>query len=265
MKSSLFFFLLVSVLCLVARAQKVELAPLPVKSSTFMDDVLALRFSHPKMPVAELVDEANRLLDKQGMNFSLFLDEETCARVREVKQKQKDPTIPVRLGGSLKSVDGERTQLALPAPRFGSADCGGCYLDIPLLQITRSDFITVLLGRNIRFELPSNFTAVPAVLLDEKDMRTRKRTWYLPERLVPIGISNDENVLYVAFNEQELKDLSLAIFTEGTFQVATRAEADEGGKGENFQTAPGMNHIKFVRWGKTYVVGYSAPCSNHTR
>lgn len=254
--------LLILAVSVSASAQKVELAPLPIKSSTFVADLLAFKAANPKMPTAELVDTANQLLDKRGMNYSLSLDAATCAKVLEIKQKQKDPSAPVRLNGALKSVDGERVQLALPDAKFTSTECGSCFLEIPVLQITKTDFISIVLERNIRFELPGNFSPVKAVLLDEKDQRTVKRTWYLPERLLPIGVSHDENVLYVAFKEPALADLSLAIFTEGTFQIASRAEADEGGKGERLQSISATSYVKFIRWRKTFIVGYSSPCPN---
>jgi hypothetical protein len=126
-------------------------------------------------------------------------------------------------------VDGDAASLALPEARF--SDCGRCYMLMPLLQITSADFVTVVLGQNIRFHLPSNFESSEVVLVDSKDKSTIRRKWRVPSKMEPVGVSYDENVLYLAFNEPELSDLSLQIFGEGTFQIGTRAEADEGGKG----------------------------------
>jgi|SRR5215204_5099958 len=261
MKKILFIFMFVAATVAEVSSQQFKGAPLPIQASTFINDIRAFRQANPKTSPAELVSVANRSLNKSGINFSLSIDAATCAKIRGVKQKQADPTAPVHLGGSLKSVEGERAQLALPDAKFAPDECGGCYLDIPMLQITKSDFITLLLGQNIRFELPSNFAPVTASLLSA-DGRTVQHGWYLPERLLPIGISYDANVLYVAFREPDLKDLSLAIFTEGTFQVATREDADEGGKGITMPStsASATQQIKFVRWGKTYLISYLAPC-----
>ena len=132
-------------------AQRFDSAPLPVRPSTLIEDLRALKAANPKLDSGKFVDEANKLLDKQGMNYSLFFDAATCTRIREAKSKQKDPNAPVMLGGALKSVDGDRARLSLPEAQITSEDCGGCYLNIPLLQITQSSFITVLLGRNIGF------------------------------------------------------------------------------------------------------------------
>lgn len=252
-----FFFSIVA----AVTGQKVEMAPLPVRPSTLIDDLKALRAANQKMDAATFAADANKLLDKQGMNFALFLDAATCTRIREANSKQTDPTKPLTLGGALKSVDGDRTRLSLPPAQISKDECGGCFVEFPLLQITDASFITILMGRNIGFELPGNAGATRVGLLDEKGSVVRK-IWRIPRRMRPIGVTHDENVVYLAFPEPELKELSLAVFTEGTFQIATRTEAEEGGKGEP-HPAPvlnGMKVMRFARWGKTYNVGYWEPC-----
>lgn len=243
-------------------SQKVDIAPLPVRPSTLIDDIRAFRAANPKAELSQFVAEANKLLDKEGMNYSLFLDAATCAKVREAKAKLKDPKTPLSLGGTLKSVNGDRTRLALPPAQITTDECGGCYLEIPLLQITQTNFITVLLGQNIGFELPGNVAAGRVGLVDDKGT-TVKKMWLIPRRMRPIGVTHDENVVYLAFPEKELQDISLAVFGEGTFQIATRTEAEEGGKGEVHATSPDAAKIrimKFSRWGKVYYVGYWEPC-----
>ncbi len=260
-------FVLIALVLLPAipvAAQQAKIAPLPVQPSKFIDELRALKAGNPKMSPADLVIEGNKLLDKQGMNFSISLDQATCTKIRDIKQKQTDPNAPVRLSGALKSVEGERANLALPDARVASDECGGCYMEIPLLQITRTDFITILRGINVRFEFPANFSTVRVTMPDEKDPRLIKRSWSIPERLVPIGVSHDENVLYLAFKEPDLGELSLAVFTEGTFELATRAEAEDGGKGQQFPSAspaPGRQ-VRFIRWGKTFIVSYLEPCGS---
>ena len=239
------------------------MAALPVRPSTLIEDIRALKTANPKLELQKFVDEANKLLDKQGMNFSLFLDAATCAKIREAKSKQKDPNAPVMLGGTLKSVDGDRARLSLPEAQITTEECGGCYLNIPLLQITSTSFITVLLGRNIGFELPGNVASGRVGLVDEKGTGAARKLWAIPRRMRPIGVSHDENVVYLAFPEPDLQDLSLAVFTEGTFQIATRAEAEEGGKGEvhlSSSSPAAMRIMKFSRWGKIYYIGYWEPC-----
>ena len=164
-------------------------------------------------------------------------------------------------------VEADLAALALPEPLFASPECGGCYIELPILQVTDKDFITVIDGKNIRFHRPANFITNKAVLLDSMDQSTVKRTWHLPFRASPIGVSYDENVVYLGFEEAELADLSLMVFGEGLFQIGTRADAQNGGKRKllDTSTTAGSNimnrKIKFERWSNSYFVGFQNACS----
>ena len=76
-----------------------------------------------------------------------------------------------------------------------------------MLQMADTDFITVIAGRNIRFHLPSNFYTSEARLVEPNEHSKMKRKWRIPFRGTPIGVSHDENVIYLAFFEPELADL----------------------------------------------------------
>lgn len=247
--------------CFVASAQQFKPAPLPVERSAFIDRLKALRAADPKMPSKEFAAAANDLLDKHGIGFAVSLDAATCERVRKVKEQQNDPSASLRLGATLRSVDADGASLTLPEPKFPSGDCG-CYIELPLLQITDKDFITVIRGRNIRFHLPTNFSSTAAELIDAKDKTTVRRKWRIPFSSVPIGVSHDGNVLYLAFDEPELIDLSLLVFGEGVFEIGTRAEAEDGGKGKLVEIVPGGGYrfIIFERWGDSYLVRFRELC-----
>ena len=249
------------VCCIAASAQQFKSAPLPVQRSPFTDQLKALRAANPKMPLADFVASANALLDKHGIGFAVSLDAATCERVKKVKEQLKDPSATVTLGATLKSVDADGASLTLPAPTFPSGDCG-CYIELPMLQITENDFITVIAGRNIRFHRPAAFSSAEAVLLDAKDKTTIRRKWRVPFGSTPIGVSHDGNVLYLSFADPELIDLSLLVFGEGVFQIGTRAEAEDGGKGKLLETVATGGHrfINFERWGNSYLVRFAEPC-----
>jgi len=235
-----------------------------IDQSTFAEQLKSLKAANPKMTPAEFVTKANELLDKNGVNFAISFDAATCDRIKKVKMAQKDPNAPLKLGATLKSVDADGASLSLPEPRFpSSADCN-CFIELPLLQMTNVDFITILYGRNIKFQMPANFSTFEAFLLDAKDGKTIKRKWRIPFRGIPIGISFDENVLYLGFPDPELDDLSFAVFGEGVFQIATRSEAEDGGKGKLIKTAAGPtedSRMQFDRWQKSFIVSYKSPCS----
>lgn len=81
------------------------------------------------------------------------------------------------------------------------------------------------------------------------------------------GLSYDENVVYLGFEQAELADLSLMVFGEGLFQIETRADVQNGGKGKllDTSTTAGSNilnrKIRFERWSNSYFVGFQNPCS----
>jgi hypothetical protein len=226
-----------------------------------MEQLKALRAANPKMPLAEVVATANALLDQYGIGFAVSLDAANCERVRKVKEQQKDPSATLTLGATLRSVDAEGASLTLPSPTFPSGACN-CYIELPLLQITEKDFITIISGRNIRFHMPANFSTHEALLIEPADNTKVKRRWRIPFRGVPIGVSHDGNVLYLAFAEPELADLSFLVFGEGVFQIGTRAEAEDGGKGKLVETVAsgGDRFVNFERWGNSYLVRFAEPC-----
>lgn len=246
-------------------AQMAKLAPFEVGKSTLIEQIKAVKAANPKLTAAEFSAAANALLDKNGVTFAFSFDAATCERITKIKNERKDPSAPLRLGATLKSVDAEGAALALPEPVFASAECGGCYIELPTLQVTAKDFITVIGGRNIRFVLPANFSVNEAVLLDAKNEVLIKRKWRIPFRSTPIGVSHDENVLYFGFDEPELSDLSLMIFGEGVLQIGTRADAENGGKGKLIEEQKSDNllgrKIKFDRWGNSYLIGFQNACS----
>jgi hypothetical protein len=176
-----------------------------------------------------------------------------------MKAAQKDPSMPMRISGKLNSVDADGASLALPEPHFASKACGDCFIKLPVLEITDKTFVTIISGRNIKFHLPPNFYANEVRLVDTADASKTKQKWRIPFRSTPIGISFDENVLYLGFDEPELNDLSLLVFGEGVFQIGTRAEAEDGGKGKS---DPVSQTLKFDRWQKTFVVTYTPKCSD---
>lgn len=60
-----------------------------------------------------------------------------------------------------------------------------------------------------------------------------------------------------------LDDLSFLVFGDGVFQIGTRAEAVEAGKGESVNGpdfAAVDKKVRFDRWGKSLLVSYKLPC-----
>ena len=259
-------FILLSAMLLVqtAHSQMYKVAPLRVEPPTLISQLIALKSSKPRMTQTEFSDAANVLLDRSGINFAVFLDSASCDLIQKAKSKQKDPKAPLDIGATLKSVDAEGASLVLPEPQYPYSNSCNCQIELPVLQMTDADFITVVRGRNIRFHLPTTFSTSEVLLLDSRNEATVKRRWKIPFRGSPIGVSHDENVLYLAFREVELADIALAVFGEGVFQITTRAEAEDGGKGKLSMiavTPDGENRMRFDRWGKAFIVSFKPPCT----
>ena len=252
------FVLLLAVVLLAGGTSfsQFKAAPLRVDRSKLIEEIKAAKASKPGMKTAQLAVVANTLLEKYGINFAMLLPPDTCERIRKEKGGE--------IGATFKSVDAEGAALSLPEPVVPSSQSCECYTEIPALQVTDADFITVIMGRNIRFHLPSNLRTFAAILVDPTDHKIVKRRWRIPFRGTPIGVSHDENILYLSFDEPELFELSLAVFGEGVFQVVTRAEAEEGAKGRSIKATrlvSGEMKIQFDRWGKSLVVLYPPACS----
>lgn len=264
MNRSLLVLSIVVLFSLGASGQQVKMSALPVTRSDFVDKLKKLKASNSQATADGLIAAANELVDKDGIPFAISFDAATCERLRKVKEQLKDPNAPLKIGATLKSVDADGAALSLPEPRFVTKECGDCFVELPLLQVTDKDFITKVLGQNIRFQLPANFFTNDVLLLSE-DAKTIKRRWRVPFASVPIGVSYDENVVYLGFPEPELADVSIAVFGEGVFQIAGRAEAEASGKGSPLPDSfiAGENKLstmKFKQWKKTFLIAYRPPC-----
>lgn len=264
MKTASLLALLYFVSAANCAGQLVDMMPFGVKESALIDQIKLLRSSNPKVTEAELAKAANDLLAKHGVAYKIYFDAATCQKIRAVKQSQKDPRAPVKLGVSLQSAGAEKAALALPQPILTTPECGDCYVELPVLEMTASDFVTLIQGHNIKFAIPQNFEVNKIYLLDNNDPKKTIRTWRVPFRALPIGVTEDQNVIYLGFEHPELAALSLAVFESGVFEITTRTEAEEGGAGKPDKTTrpadAARQIVRFDRWKNTYLLSYKPAC-----
>jgi hypothetical protein len=245
-------------------AGQATIDPLKISESGLTGEIRSMRSRKPQLSPEDLAAAADDLLAKHGIGYRFSFDDVTCERLRRAQAQQKDPSAPVKFSATLKSVGGDSATLSLPSLDLASEQCGGCQARLPVLQITEGDFVTIIQGRNIKFHLPKNFISNIVVLYDSAEANRVERTWRVPFRSMPIGISHDGEALYLAFPESELADLALVVYEEGVFGIITRAEAEDGGKGKKVAAArdqTGEQRIRFDRWGRSYVVGYRTSCA----
>ena len=260
------YFAFIAFLSAPVSGQMVSMSAFDIAPPTVLSDVKTLRAANPKMTPTELVDTANKLLEKQGIGFTFSFDEATCLAIDKSIKSMKNPPPRLNLRTKLRSVGAEPATLTLPPADFANNECSKCSVTLPILELTDKEFVALMLGHNIKFHFPVNFIVSEAFLVDEKDLITVKKKWRIPFRSVPLGVSYDENVLYLGFFEPELKDISLAVFGEGGFQFATGEEAESNGKGtllKEFPKDPANPNVSFLRFenrGLKQVVKYSNPC-----
>jgi hypothetical protein len=262
------FLTFVLIFTTTVNAQQVRMNPFVVKSSNLIEELKAAKASNPKIGAEDFVKTANALLETKGLNFTFAFDAATCQKIESAKASRKDANAPLNLRTAIKSITGEAAALQLPEPRFGKPECFACYVSIPILQITNAEFVTIIDNKNVGFFMPANFAVSEVSLVDNSDLATVKQKWKVPSRMKPVSISEDGKILYLEFNEPELKDLVLLAFSEGVFQFAARKELDANLKAEAVKTIPPAaqtpNHsfVKFVKDKTAQTVKFPVDCAN---
>jgi len=262
MKSFSFIVAIAAFLSSSVLGQLVKMSAFPVERSSLIEQVKALKTSDPRLSAADWAKAADAILQRDGVNASISFDAATCENIKKVRDSRKDPKTPIRLNATLKSVDAEKAALVLPEPEFAADDCGGCFIELPVLQLTATDFITRVRDRNIKFELPTNFIIDQIQLMDAKNPTSMKKIFRVPFRATPIGITYEESAVYLGFQEPELHDLALMVFDEGTFEIVTRKDAEEGGAGTILDASKGSDtkQIRFDRWRSSYLLSFKSAC-----
>ena len=215
------------------------------------------------MTVEELAEAANSLLQKKGFNYVFAFDAGICQKIEQVRKKQ---TNPVTLNAKLKSFENEVTEVTLPEARFEISECGNCFVLMPVLEITGKDFVTIIQNRNIKFSTPPNFVVNEIVLVDNQTLTTKITNWKVPFRATPISISDDGKILFLDLPSDELKDLALIIYAEGTFQFYPKKDLDLTEKGVLLKDVskdsanPNTSFISFGKDEKKRVLKFNNPC-----
>jgi len=268
--ANFFFRIFFALVCLsaAANAQQVSVKPFSVVQSNLISDLKAAKISNPKITAQEFVKTANSLLEKQGLNFVVAFDANTCQKISQAIAGLKDKTAPLNLRTALKSPVGENANLLLPEVNFSKNECVPCFVRLPILEVTAQDFVTLVEGKNIKFFLPSNFILNEAFLVDEKDLTTVKARWKIPFRTAPLSVSGNGNILYLGFPEPELSDLALMAYSEGVFQFCAKSEIDVEKKGVLLKefpknaSNPNLAFIKFTGGETNQIIKFSTACEN---
>jgi hypothetical protein len=245
-------------------AQQFKASAFSVSNSPLLTEIKAAKAANPKMTTAELVTAANAALQKLGFSFIFTFDPATCATLEKAYAERKPGQPPPKLSATLSSVAGEKAPIIIPEPAAVAGECTKCYVTLPVLEITGTDFITIVQGQNIKFHLPANFIVNEAVLVDPKDATKVLKKWRIPFKATPAAVDYYDEVLYLNLPDPELKDIVLAVFDNGGFQFASREEADANGKAASLPDDPansGYQLVKFTNREKTQIVKYRKACN----
>ncbi len=248
--------------------QGAKINPFQIKPSSILEDVKTAKANNPTQTVEDLVKLANESLQLNGFNYVFGFDTATCQKIEQVKSNQKDKSAPLNLRGTFNSVDGEKANLILPEANFTKTQCLPCYMQIPVFEVTANDFVTSVMQRNIKFYFPANFVVHEMQSVDNKDLTTVVKRWKVPFRTNPLSISDDGNVIYLGFDETELNDLVLMVFSEGVLMFGAKKDLNSAKKVtmlKDFPTDannPNLRFINFADENVSHTIKFNVACEN---
>jgi hypothetical protein len=240
-----------------------SLNPFTIETSPLMSELRAIKSTNPKMTADEFVEAANKALERTGVVFSFYLNHEMCEKIEKAFASRKPGEPAPVLKAALNSVGGDKASLILPPPDRSS--CAVCSVSLPVLQTTNADFVTIINGLNVKFYMPKEFLMDEVVLLDPADLTKATHSFRVPFRTKPLGVLYDENGVYMEMPDPSFSEITLLVFDEGTFQFATRKEAESNGKSAAFD--PGKNgnadfsYLQFQLRGRKEIVRFRKPCN----
>lgn len=260
----LFHLLVVCAFLIVGvSAQQYSLSPFTIDSSPLTKELRSIRAANPKLTPDEFVDAANAALEKNGIGYTFYFDNTTCEKIEKAFAAKKPGDPPPNLRATLISVGGEKASLLLPQPN--TSPCTHCSVTLPVLQVTSSDFITLISGRNIKFLIPDGLLSDEVLLLDAANPTKTKKRFRIPFKAKPLGVLYDENGVYLEVPDPQFSDLALIVFDEGTFQFATRKEAESNGKPTVFDMGTsaesGASYLTFQNRDKKLLVKFPKDCT----
>lgn len=258
MKNIIFAVLTILSALVITSFGQVIIAPFDVDETDTIAELKAIKAAKPKMTVEEFAQAANELIAQKGIGFEVGFDENTCQKILQIKNSRQNDE-PLRVSGKLNSPIGQSGNLRLPAVHFRADSYFSCEMKLPVVEITEKNFVIVLQGKNLQFNLPNNFRFHRVEAVDAKDLLTVKKRWQIPFSTAPISISGDGNILYLGFTDQDLSDLTLLAFAEGVYQFAPKSTIDTAVKAAllNNPNATEFAFKKFEKGSNVNVVRFS--------
>ena len=267
------FFLLICVLFVIsspfaAFSQQARVDAFSIVRSNLIEQLKQKRMESPKITANELVNYGNDFLSKSGFNYEFGLAPKICKIIADKKAKAKpEQNNAVGITAKFNQEQGEPVTVKFSDVVTEIDGCGACALEVPLVAITDKDFVTIVLGRNIKFQLPPDIVLEKVDMVDNENLKAVVRSWQIPFQTTPIGVSKDGTVLIVDLPIKELTELALQIFDNGVIQLAAKKDLNLIEKPillKDFPKDPNNAYLSYITFGagaSKKTLKFSAPCT----
>lgn len=249
-----------------AFGQQVRLNPFSVTSSDILEEMKKVKISNSKISPEELSKLGDELISAKGLNFTFHFNSELCQKMTETIQKQKDKSKTVRFNAQINSVEGDIANITLPEIQFPTGKCGSCFARMPLSEFGDKEFVSFIQDRIVRFYTPKNLIYEEVNLVSNQNPATVLRTWKVPFHSVPIGISDDGLMIVLQLPSNELSEIALLLYDNGTFRFYPKKDLDLTATSEILKKTPeqinlGNSHlISFTKEKLQYTLKYNTEC-----
>lgn len=181
--------------------------------------------ANPKIKPEEFAAFANDLLARKGLNYEFELDQSVCKIVAERRKKLK-PGQPDKIGGRfmLQPTTGNATNIFIP--NIQATPCGKCFATLPVIGADEKDFIVLIQNRNTGFLRSDKLILNEVAHVDNKDVGKTIRSWAVPFRSVPLGVSEDGESLYLPLPSKNTVELALIVYENGVVEFIPRSAAE---------------------------------------
>ena len=259
-------FFLTLLLSTTIFGQQVRINPFAVTASDIFEDLKQFKNSKSNITPEELSKQGDDLIAAKGLNFVFSFDADICRKVTDARQQQKDKTKPVRLNAQINSVEGDIANITLPEIRFEAGGCGKCFVRMPLAEFNDKEFVSFVQDRIVRFYTPKNINYEEVKLVDTQNLSTVVRTWKVPFRSTPLGISDDGKMIVLNPPFDEFKEIALLVYDDGTFRFYPKKDLDLTAKSDVLKTVAGQNDsantslIAFSKESFRHVLKFNTNC-----
>ena len=242
MNSALIAAMISMLFCLPVAGQKIPRIVVP----DVEQQMLKRREANPIIRATELARMGNSIAAKSGFSFS-FAPE-------GFKEQGADARYDLNLA------DGRKFRVLAPLP--GDHPCG-IYTEFPVAGVTSTLLTLIVDGEEINLTRPKKF-AMDEIVLVDRSLKRKLRTWTVPMDRSPKGISQDGTKIYVS---SYVDDVFIEVDARGRLRFVAQGEEPMIVTSTDLTRFPkekDNDYLGFRRFragNKSYTVKFSHPCT----